>query len=51
MRSPPAVGLSDMMQANPKNEHWFRRGPQKIGILTSTWQSAAEMIGFTDAPF
>lgn len=51
MRSPPAVGWSDMMQANPKNEHWFRRDPQKIGILTSTWQSVVEMIGFTDAPF
>lgn len=29
MRSPPAVGWSDMIQANPKNEHWFRRDPQK----------------------
>ena len=44
MRSPPAVGWSDMIQANPKNEHRFRRDPQKIGILTSTRQSAAEIM-------
>ena len=44
MRSPPAVGWSGDIQANPKNEHRFRRDPQKIGILTSTWQSAAEIM-------
>lgn len=50
MRSPPAVGWSDMMQANPKNEHWFRRDPQKIGILTSTWQSVAEITDSRTPP-
>ena len=51
MRSPPAVGWPGDIQANQKKERALvLLAPYLHSRPVCTWQSAAEMTGFTDAP-